>query len=277
MPAPERRLYKHVNFKKQSGNKTAGWIAQVMVDGKQKAVGGLHNTQQQAAATAARVMKVPLQDLRLPPPVRCREPRAADSSTAQQSSSPQAGRKMKGVKKVPLLKKYVYKQGNRFRVVVGTIYVGSFATAAEAGAAATHYAQQHGLAKELRDQKGVKPGELLERLKAGLKVFHGYEPPDLENLAEEIKLCSSLWQSEPALAFLCALGKYGPWRANLRARAQTWFSKGKPPARLQDLPSRTAGLLHILKGTVEDMQSTAWHLASSTTAVYLEFRASHSC
>ena len=178
----------------------------------------------------------------------------------------------KGIKKVPAKPKYVYKQGARFRVAFGTDYVGCFATAAEAAAAAADYAKQHDYdfgKGSTKDQSGVKPGELLERLKAGLKVFHGYEPPDLENLAEESKLSSSLWQSEPALPFLCALGKYGPWRANLRARAQSWFSPEKASARPEDLSSRTAGLLDILRGTVEDMQSAAWSLTFST--VYLEF------
>jgi hypothetical protein len=148
---------------------------------------------------------------------------------------------------------------------------GSFATAAEAGAAAAECAEPCGLVKDLKDQI-VKPWE---RLKVGLKVFKGYEPPDLQNLVEEIKLSSSLWQSEPALPFLCALGKYGPWRAKLRARAQTSFSPGKRPARLQDLPSRTARLLDILKGTVEDMQTTAKSLDYRAT-VYLEFSTSSS-
>jgi hypothetical protein len=261
-PAPEKRLYKHVLYRKQHNKeKTGCWVAQVSIDGKQQTVGGCHETQQLAAAAAARALKVPLQDLRLPQPLPVPSSGAGGASSVdQQSSSPQAGRKRKGLKRAPILKKYVYKQGSKFRVAFGKVYVGCFATAAEAGAAAAEYAEQHNLGIELKDQK-VKPGELLDRLKIGLKVFKGYEPPDLENLAEEIKLSSSLWQSEPALPFLCALGKYGPWRAKLRARAQTWFSRGKPPARLQDLPSRIAGLLDILKGTVEDMQTTARSLA----------------
>ena len=220
-----------------------------------------------------RVQKVLLQDLRLQQPLPMPSSGAAGvSSVVQQSSCPQAGRKRKGLQRAPILKKYVYKQGSRFRVAFGKVYVGSFATAAEAGAAAAEYAEQHGLVKELKDQI-IKPRELIDRLKIGLKVFKGYEPPDLQNLAEEIKLSSSLWQSEPALPFLCALGKYDPSRAKLRARAHTWFSPEKPPARLQDLPSRTAGLLDVLKGTVEDMQTTAWSLAYSAT-VYLEFSTS---
>jgi hypothetical protein len=274
-PAPEKRLYKHVHYRKQNNWGKSGWVAQVSIDGVQRTVGGVHKTQQLAAATAARVLKVPLQELRLQQPLPVPSSGAAGvSNVVQQSSSPQADRKRKGLPRAPILKKYVYKQGRRFRVAVGEVYVGSFATAAEAGAAAAEYAEQHGLEKELKDQK-VKPRELLDRLKIGLKVFKGYEPPDLQNLAEEIKLSSSLWQSEPALPFLCALGKYGPWRAKLRARAQTWFSPGKPPARLQDLPSRTARLLDILKGTVEDMQTTAKSLDYRAT-VYLEFSTSSS-
>ena len=147
---------------------------------------------------------------------------------------------------------------------------GSFATAAEAGAAAAECAELRGLVKELKDQI-VKPWE---RLKVGLKVFKVYEPPVLQNLAEEIELSSSLWQPEPALPFLCALGKYGPWQAKLRARARLGLPQRSPlQGCMQDLPSRTAGLLDVLKGTVEDTQTTAWSLAYSAT-VYLQFSTS---
>jgi len=101
---------------------------------------------------------------------------------------------------------------------------GSSATAAEAGAAAAECAELRGLVKELKDQI-VKPWE---RLKVGLKVFKVYEPPVLQNLAEEIELSSSLWQPEPALPFLCALGKYGPWQAKLRARARLGLPQRSP-------------------------------------------------
>ena len=262
MPAPDKRLYKHVLYKKPGGHTPrGGWVAQVPADGKQKTVGGIHKTQHAAAATAAKFLKVQLTDLRLerPVPLPSCGAEAAVSSNVQQSSSPAAGRKKKGIKKAASLKKYVYKQGARFRVAVGSEYVGCFATAAAAAEAAADYAKKHGLAPALKEQNGVKPGELLKRLKAGLKVFHGYEPPYLENLAVETQLSSSVWPSEPALPFLCALGKYGPWREKLRARAETRYSPG-PTARLWDLKSRTAELLDVLKGTVEDMQTTAWHL-----------------
>jgi len=270
----------------------AGGLSKFLWMASAKTAGGNQKkTWQVAAATAARVLKVPLQAWRLHhqlSPLPSCGTAAADCSIVQQSSSPQAGLKMKGIKKVPSLQKYVYKQGqNRFRGAVGAAYSCSFAqntfclsrlleelqgwhapSLSSSGRIIFH-AKQHGLGNQQMDQSGVKPGELLERLQVGLKVFNGYGPPDLENLAEEIKLSSSLWQSEPALPFLSTLGKYGPWRANLKARAQTWFSPGKPPARLQDLPLRTAGLLDILKGAVEDLQTTAWCLASCAT-VYLE-------
>ncbi len=70
--------------------------------------------QQLAAATAARVQKVPLQDLRLQQPLPMPSSGAGVSSVMEQSSSPQAGRKRKGFQRVPILKKYVYKQGSRF-------------------------------------------------------------------------------------------------------------------------------------------------------------------
>ena len=154
-------------------------------------------------------------------------------------------------------------------MAVDKVYIGSFRTAAAAAAAAADYSKQLESGQVLKDQgrvrPRVRPGELLDRLQAGLKVFHGYEPPDLENLALETKLSSRLWQSEPALPFLCALGKYGPWRAKLRARAQIWLSPGNPYSRPQDLPSRTEVLLNILEGTVEDMQSVARSLMSSVS------------
>ena len=114
MPAPEKRLYMNVRpyvHKK----KTIGWFARVSVDGVRKVVGGVQKTQQLAAETAARAMKVPLQDLRLQQPLpRPRSGAAGVSSFVQQSSSPQAGRKRKGFQRVPILKTYVYKQGSRF-------------------------------------------------------------------------------------------------------------------------------------------------------------------
>jgi hypothetical protein len=143
--------------------------------------------QQLAAATAARVQKVPLQDLRLQQPLPMPSSGAGVSSVMEQSSSPQAGRKSQGFQRVPILKKYVYKQGRRFREAVGEVYVCSFATAAEAGAAAAECAELRGLVKELKDQI-VKPWE---RLKVGLKVFKVYEPPVLQNLAEEIELVAT--------------------------------------------------------------------------------------
>ena len=255
MCAPGQQLHKHVL---NSSGRPAGWVAQVPADGEQKTAGGIHEMLQAAAATAARVLKVPMQDMRLQLPWPCHQSAAAVISDVQQSSSPLAGRMKKGIKKVLAKPRYVYKQGTRFRVAVGADYVaGSFTTAAAAAIAAADYAKKHGLEQELKDQSRVEPGELLNRLKAGC------EPPDLEmNQAGETQLSSSLWQSVPALAFHSALGEYGPWRANLRARAQPWSSPGKPPARPQDyLPSRTAGLLNVLKGTVVDnVQSAAWSL-----------------
>ena len=270
MPVPEKQLYKYVSFRIWK----SGWVALVHANGKRTGVGGIHETQLAAATAAAKFLKVPVQDLRRQQP----EPwpgnqSAAVSSTDQQSSGPKAGKKKLGVKKAPGKKKYRYKKGTRFRVAVDRVYIGSFRTAAAAAAAAAEYSKSRlVLKKEGRGRPGrprvrprVRPGELLDRLQAGLKVFHGYEPPDLENLALETKLSSRLWQSEPALPFLCALGKYGPWRAKLRARAQIWFSPGNPYSRPQDLPSRTEVLLNILEGTVEDMQSVARSLMSSVS------------
>ena len=88
MTAPHRRQYKHVLFRAASARgRPAGWVAQIPVDGKQKTVGGIHKTQQADAATAARVLKAPLQHMRLQLPWPCHQSEAAVSSDVQQSSS----------------------------------------------------------------------------------------------------------------------------------------------------------------------------------------------
>ena len=102
MPVPEKRLYKYVNFRIWK----SGWVAQIHANGTRKGVGGIHKTQLATATAAAKFLKVPVQDLRRQQP----EPwpgnqSAAVSSTDQQSSSPKAGKKKLGVKKVPGKKK----------------------------------------------------------------------------------------------------------------------------------------------------------------------------
>ena len=99
MPAPEKRLYMNVHpYRHKKTHQTIGWVAKLSVDGVRRTVGGIHETQQLAAATAARVLKVPLQDLRLQQPQpRRRHGAAGVSSVVQQSSNPRAGRKRKGL------------------------------------------------------------------------------------------------------------------------------------------------------------------------------------
>ena len=287
----ELRRYKYVSYKAGSRGKP-GWVAQILQDGKQVTVGGVHATQKKAAQAAATQLKVSLASLtlRAPKPPRrgaagpaepsavagpsvaavvqsvaaqpaaaqpaAAQPAAAQPAAAQpavqshSSSSSQTPRK-------EVSKKYVYKRGDSYVVCMGNSYHGSFSTPA---AAAQVVAELLGepAGKSLQDRP-VKPQELKERLAAGLQVYHDYEPPDLENLSLEVQLSSSLWAAEPTLAFLSALGKYGPWRANLRQEATAVL--GGQASKEESMDTRVDRLLSVILRTVQAMESAAWHPA----------------
>lgn len=227
MPAPEARLYRYVVYK-QSTRGPSGWVAQVPAAGKQVTLGGVVAKQVTAAQLAAKHLKVTVDSLRLT-----------------------AGSRGKKVVKKPL-KRHVYQRGPSFYVVTGKDYHGTFKTATEAAEKAAEVAGDtaDGKPAKLKAQS-CKPAELLERLRAAMPLYSSYDPPDLANLKTEMKLCQNLWRVEPALAYLSAAGKYGPWRASLRQHAAQVLKKRSSGLSPQ---ARVTQLLTILKQTVTQMQ-----------------------
>lgn len=242
-PMAEVRQYRYVSYKTNSRGK-AGWVAQVPQDGRQLTLGGLHSTQVAAAKVAAQHMGTTVQALRLPATMP-----AAKSKSRR---APVLNRP---------LKKYVYRRGARYVAMKDNQYLGSFTTAAEAEAAAA--ALLPGDGPVVKPQK-VPPTELLARLAAGMKVYDGYEPPDLESLAKEFKRSSHLWKVEPSLAFLCALGKYGTWRDRLFGKA----SKAQLVAG-RTLELRAKAMMGVLQATVQDMQGVVSSLAAFADSLHV--------
>lgn len=228
------RKYRYVSYKSSSRGK-AGWVAQVRQKGKQVTLGGVYNSQEEAAKIAAKLLKVSTESLLIPK----KKPSASKSGL-----------------KAKRLKRYIYPHGgSKFFVAKCNDYLGTYDSLAEAEAAAADAAGLEG--PEELDLKGSSPQDLLERIGAMYPVYREYDPPDLANLAEECKLSSGLWGMEPALAFLSAAGKYGPWRAQLRlqagkARLRSASAPGPP-----DVQSRVAQLGQILHQTVKSLQGVA--------------------
>lgn len=219
---PEPRQYRYVSYKAGSRGQ-AGWVGQVREQGQQVTVGGVHSSQVKAARAVAAHLGVPVQYLKLQP--------------AQKTEGKQ--------RKFRPLKKYVYQRGQTYTVSRGNVWGGSFSSRAAAEAAAADLGGESEV-----DSQGCSPGSLLCRLEGCLPVFKDYEPPDLQNLTQECQLSSgSLWDQEPALAFLSALGKYGPWRAALRIEAD----RSQVAGRSATTAVRVASLLDILRRAVQVM------------------------
>lgn len=237
-PMSEARLYRYVTYKTNSRGK-AGWVAQVLQDGRQVTLGGLHASQAAAAKVVAKFKGTTVQELRLP------------------ASAP-AGTRSRQSKPAPVLnrplKKYVYRRGPSYVAIKGNQYLGSFPAAAQAEAAVASLLP--GDSPVVKPKK-VPPAELLARLAAGMKVYDGYEPPDLESLAQEFQRSSGHWAVEPSLAFLSALGKYGTWRDRLFQHV----SQAKLLAG-QSAALRAQAAMDILHATVQDMQGVAAALAA---------------
>lgn len=235
----EARLYRYVTYKTNSRGE-AGWIAQVFQDGRQVTVGGLHASQAAAAKVVAEFKGTTLQELRLPASLPAAKRSANMSKRASVLNRP--------------LKKYIYRRGSKYVASKDNQYLGSFSTAAEAEAAvASHLPVDQPVVKPQK----VSPSELLMRLAAGMKVFEGYEPPDLESLAKEFRRSSSHWAVEPSLAFFCALGKYGTWRDQLFQQvSQAKLVAGQSPEL------RAKAVMAILQATVDNMQGVASSLAA---------------
>ena len=230
--APARQ-FRYVTYKSNSRGKP-GWVVQVSSGGQQVTLGGIHATQLQAAKVAAAHLKTTVQDLRL--------------SKAQK---PPSSRRRPAVQR--RLKQCVYTRGSKFVVLKDNCYQGTFDCLADAEAAAAEL-QPEGAPPQLK-ARAVQPGQLLERIALGMRVYKGYEPPDLENLTAEFSVCRGLWAIEPALAFFSCLGKYGPWREALRRQAlAAKLQQGAP------LLARTAALLRVLQLAVQDMQGVDEHL-----------------
>lgn len=67
--------------------------------------------------------------------------------------------------------------------------------------------------------KKVRPTVLLDRLEKMWPTFGRYYPPDLQSMEQELRQGAAVWKKEPSLIYLSALGKYGPFRSQLRKSA----------------------------------------------------------
>ena len=206
-PCPEARRYRHVVWHKAMG----GWIGQVSQDGgRQRTLDGVKTNQLAAAKLVAAALKLEVRDLLLKP------------------KQPKAKAKFH----------HIYPCSGRdrgWRVVYRGEFLGNFSSEQDAAQFLCQHANI-GLQDLRKSNKSMMPAiDLQKRMQALAPVFQDKLPGDLEAAVIEQTKSRAMFLVSPCLELLSHLGKYGPWRKNLRLAYRAHLDKtGKAIGRLDD-------------------------------------------